>query len=135
MSQLERKENGVNAVQLHRGYSVFLKPPGGNGKPKKGLFRRPLAWFLGAFVTNTWAMSSDHLTAHRQFEMDLRPENVETLVEAKKKVSEEDAQQELHEKMGNTLADFQTWPAWTVEDAEAPDIRIYKLTMKVVFKP
>ena len=80
-------------------------------------------------------MSSNRLTAHRQFEIDTKQENTEALVEARQKAYKAEAQQELYDKMGNTPADFQTWPTWTVEDADAPGIHIYTLTMKVVFKP
>jgi hypothetical protein len=84
-------------------------------------------------------MNSDTLTAYRQFEIDTRQENAEALVTARKEDMEEEATQELYATMGNTLADFQTWPSWVVEKADAntetSDTHIYSLTMKVVFKP
>lgn len=78
---------------------------------------------------------SDDLTAQRQFEIDSRAENHTALVEEKKETLEEEARQQLYARMGNTLADFQTWPSWTVEDGNDPHIHLYTLTMKVVFKP
>lgn len=72
------------------------------------------------------------LIVRTQFEMD---SSNQELVEETKKAHEEEAQQELYARMGNTLADFQTWPSWTVEDGETPNSQLYKLMMKVVFKP
>lgn len=84
-------------------------------------------------------MNSDYLTARRWFEMDGSQDNAEALgnalVEERKAALEEEARQELYGKLGNTLADFQTRPTWTVADAEDAGRRVYSLTMKVVFKP
>ncbi|RZA20324.1 MAG: hypothetical protein EOP10_18345 [Proteobacteria bacterium] len=80
-------------------------------------------------------MSLNNLTVQRQFEVDPKRENAAEFIEESKKALEEDAQQELDKKMGNTLVDFQMWPSWTVENADGPDSQIHTLTMKVVFKP
>jgi hypothetical protein len=86
-------------------------------------------------AVHTQAMSSSNLVVRRQFEIDSRQENAEFLVEENKKALEDDARDELDERMGNTLADFQMWPTWTVEGEGRSGIRIYSLIMKVVFKP
>ena len=75
---------------------------------------------------------ADTLIVHSQFEMDSREEE---LVAQTKKSHEEEAEQELYRRLGNTLADFQIWPSWTVEDGETSDNQLYKLRSKVVFKP
>lgn len=80
-------------------------------------------------------MSPDYLTAHRQFEMDGMTENADALVEARKAALEAEAELELYDKLGNTLADLQLWPSWTVEMANDSTVRTYTLTTKVVFKP
>ena len=78
-------------------------------------------------------MSSEYLTAHRRFETDGMPESAE--VEARKAALEAEAELELYDRLGNTLADFQIWPTWTQETANDCGVRTYSLTAKVVFKP
>lgn len=75
---------------------------------------------------------SDTLIVYSQFEMDPKQQE---LVAQTKETHEEEAEQELYRRLGNTLADFQTRPSWTVEEGTRPDNQLYKLTMKVVFKP
>ena len=75
---------------------------------------------------------ADTLIVHTQFEINSQEGE---LVAQTKETHEEEARQELYRRLGNTLADFQTWPSWTVEEGTQPDTQIYKLTMKVVFKP
>ncbi|RYZ75703.1 MAG: hypothetical protein EOP04_32990 [Proteobacteria bacterium] len=67
--------------------------------------------------------------------MDSRKDNAAVLVEAHKQALQKEAQRELYDKLGETLADFPTWPSWTVENANISRIHIYTLIMKVVFKP
>lgn len=76
---------------------------------------------------------ADTLTTQRHFEIGSTESNYSVFVEENKKTLEADARQELDGRMNESLADYQTRPSWTVEDAGAN--HLYTLTMKVIFKP
>lgn len=81
----------------------------------------------------------NYLTAYRQFTLDANEAQESALIEERKKAEEENATHELYAKIGPSLADFLPFPSWTVETQTAhgdiPAHHLYKLTVKIVFKP